>query len=46
MLERLRKYGLFIKLSKCEFSIEEVDFLGFRIGVIGVLIDLYRVESI
>jgi hypothetical protein len=34
IIERLRKYKLYTKLSKCFFNIEEVEFLGFIIGFI------------
>jgi hypothetical protein len=36
IIERLRKYKLYIKLSKCFFNVEEVEFLGFIIGFIRV----------
>ena len=46
VLERLRKYGLYVKLSKCEFSVEEVSFLGYRVGIAGVTMDPSRVAAI
>jgi transposase InsO family protein len=46
VLERLRKYGLFAKLSKCEFSVTEVEFLGYIIGTAGVSMDPRRVATI
>ena len=46
VLERLRKASLFVKLSKCEFSTDVVDFLGYRIGVAGVSMDMRRVSII
>jgi hypothetical protein len=36
IIKRLRKYKLYTKLSKYFFNIEEVEFLGFIIGFIGV----------
>jgi hypothetical protein len=36
IIERLRKYKLYTKLSKYFFNIKEVEFLGFIIGFIGV----------
>jgi hypothetical protein len=36
IIERLRKHKLYIKLSKCFFNVEEVEFLGFIIGFIRV----------
>ena len=46
VLKRLRKYALYASLKKCEFFIEEVEFLGFIIGVVGVSIDKRRVEIV
>jgi len=36
VLERLKEAGLFLKPSKCEFHRQEVEFLGFVIGINGV----------
>ena len=46
ILERLRQYKLYAKLSKCEFHVDEVAFLGFRVGVAGVAMDKSRVLAI
>jgi hypothetical protein len=46
VLDRLRQYSLYVKLSKCEFGVTEVDFLGYRIGVAGVSMDPRRVRTI
>jgi hypothetical protein len=46
VLERLRQHSLYIKPSKCEFHIDEVDFLGFRVGARGVSMDPQRVVAI
>lgn len=46
VLERLRQYSLYVKLSKCEFHASEVDFLGYRIGVAGISMDMRRVQTI
>ena len=43
VIERLRKYKLYIKLSKYFFNIKEVKFLGFIIGFIGVKLDLDKI---
>jgi hypothetical protein len=43
IIKRLRKYKLYIKLSKCFFNIKEVEFLGFIIGFIRVKPDLNRI---
>jgi hypothetical protein len=46
VIERLRKYKLYIKLSKCFFDIKEVEFLGFIIGFIGVKPDPNKILTI
>jgi hypothetical protein len=46
VLERLRKTSLFMKLSKCEFSTDAIDFLKYRIGVAGISMDMSRVRTI
>lgn len=46
VLERLREFSLFVKLSKCEFFVQQVDFLGFRIGIDGVAMDPSKVSAI
>jgi hypothetical protein len=46
ILERLKQYSLYAKLSKCLFSVIEVEFLGYIMGVAGVLMDLRRVATI
>jgi RNase H-like domain found in reverse transcriptase/Reverse transcriptase (RNA-dependent DNA polymerase) len=46
VLTRLRKNNLFCKLSKCEFDVPEVEFLGFIVGIEGVRADPERIRSI
>jgi Reverse transcriptase (RNA-dependent DNA polymerase) len=46
VLERLQQYNLYAKLSKCLFSVEELEFLDYIIGILGILIDYYRVATI
>ena len=46
VLKRLKEYSLYIKLSKYRFFERKVDFFSYRIGVVGVSIDLSRVEAI
>lgn len=46
VLDRLRKKALFVKLSKCEFSTKEVDFLGFVVSTDGISMDPSRVQAI
>jgi hypothetical protein len=46
ILERLRQYKLYIKLSKCEFSIISVIFLGFVINIRSIEINESKIEAI
>jgi len=46
VLLRLRKYKLYAKLSKCEFSVLKLKFLGFCVKVNGIKLDLKRIYSI
>ena len=46
VLERLRQYGLFAKLSKCVFNTIEIDFVGYHIGTAGISMDMRRVITI
>jgi hypothetical protein len=46
MLERLRQYKLYIKLSKYEFSIILMIFFEFVINIGEIEIDINRIEVI
>jgi hypothetical protein len=46
VLQKLRDYALYAKLSKCTFHTKEVEFLGFVVNTNGVTIDENRVRSI
>ena len=46
VLSRLRKYGLICKLSKCEFHVTSVSFLGFIISPDGISMEPDRVTAI
>jgi hypothetical protein len=46
VLERLQQYSLYIKLSKCLFSVEELKFLSYIIGILGISMDYRRVATI
>jgi Reverse transcriptase (RNA-dependent DNA polymerase) len=46
VLERLRQYNLYTKLSKYLFSIEELEFLGYIIEILGISMDYHRVVTI
>jgi hypothetical protein len=43
ILDRLRIYGLYCKLSKCEFSMKKITFFKYIIGVAGVSMDPRKV---
>jgi hypothetical protein len=46
VLNRLVKWGLYCKASKCVFLTKLVEFLGFIMTLGGVVIDLVRVQTI
>ena len=46
MLETLRKEQLYAKLSKCEFWLREVSFLGYIISEKGIRVDPKKIEVI
>ena len=46
VLERLQKFNLFIKLLKCLFSVTEVNFLGYRIDIAGISMNMRRVLTV
>jgi hypothetical protein len=46
VLERLRKYKLYAKSSKCAFHTKEIKFLGFIILIEGIRMELERIQII
>ena len=46
VLERLREWGLYAKVSKCQFFTLTVDFLGFVVTTEGIEMDKERVRTI
>ena len=46
VLKRLRKAGILLKPEKCEFHKEELEFLGFIVGVHGVRMNPKKVEAV
>src|SRR5438876_10729119 len=46
VLQRLRQYNLYAKLSKCQFSITQTNFLGYILRPDGVAMELSRVKTI
>jgi len=45
-LQLLIKNGLFVKLGKCEFHVEETTFLGFTVSINGLTMDKNKVKSV
>ena len=46
VLQTLRENQLFAKLSKCDFWLKEVSFLGHIVFVEGIIVDLVKIEVI
>ncbi len=46
ILERLRNFKLYLKLFKCEFSVDRVEFLNFMVIIRGIDMEGSRVEII
>jgi len=46
VLERLRRYKLYAKLSKCQFAVATVEFLGFVLSPEGIAMEKSRVETV
>ena len=46
VLQKLREHGLYAALEKCEFSVEEVNFLGFVISPKGIAMEPDRIATI
>jgi hypothetical protein len=46
ILQTLREYRLYAKLSKCEFWLKEVTFLGHVISAYGILFDPQKVKAV
>ena len=46
VLDRLRAYNLYCKLSKCAFNVDTVNFLGFVVSPKGIHMEPARVETV
>ena len=46
VLQRLREYGLYAKLEKCNFDCKEVEFLGYTISSKGIFMDPTKVQTV
>ena len=45
-LQRLREYGLYAKLEKCNFDQRQVEFLGYTISSSGISMDPAKVKTV
>ena len=46
VMETLREKKLYAKLSKCDFWLKEVSFLGHIVSVEGIRVDLIKIEAV
>ena len=46
VLDRLRTYNLYCKLSKCTFNVDTVNFLGFVVSLKGIHMEPAHVETV
>jgi hypothetical protein len=46
VLQRLREHHLYAKLSKCDFWLKEIKFLGHTISQVGIAIDPDKVQEV
>ena len=46
VLQKLREYNLYVKLSKCTFDAEQIEFLGFVVGQAGISMEPSKVDTI
>ena len=46
VLAVLRKHKLYAELEKCEFHVDDIAFLGYRISPVGVEMDPAKVASL
>ena len=46
VLQRLQEYGLYAKLEKCSFDLNQVEFLGYIVSSEGISIDPAKVQTI
>jgi hypothetical protein len=46
VLQRLREHHLYAKLSKCDFWLKEIKFLGHTISQAGIAVDLDKVQEV
>ena len=46
VLETLREKRLYVKLSKCDFWLKEVSFLGHNVSIEGIRVDPAKIEAV
>ena len=45
-METLREKKLYAKLSKCDFSLKEISFLGYIVSAEGIRVDPIKIEAV
>ena len=46
VLQKCRELDIYLKIEKCQFLQEELDYLGFVVGTKGIKMDPYKVKAI
>ena len=46
VLQKLQEYNLYMKISKCIFDAEKIDFFGFKVGQYGISMNPSKVNTI
>jgi hypothetical protein len=46
VLQRLREHRLYVKLSKCDFWLKEIKFLGHTVSQAGIVVDPDKVQEV
>jgi len=46
IFKKFRKYGLFVKMSKCEFGMDRMDFLGHEVSSEGLRPNANKIKAI
>jgi hypothetical protein len=46
VLERLRKFALYISFKKCKFFTDTIEFLSYTISIVGISIDKSRIAIV
>ena len=46
VLQILRENNLYVNPEKCEFAVQDINFLGFRVGKHGLHMDISKVDAV